>query len=120
MYLKEFLEKFNNKKIRLYVDLDGVIADYDVGNPKEYDKKRPLLSNISKLEEISKMENIELFVLSISRMHEEIKKKNNWLDKYAPFFKKENRVIIAREDNNFEHSKNLKANFAKNIKREGA
>ena len=118
MYIKEFLERFKGDKIRLFVDMDGVIADYDVGFPSGYDQKRPLVSNISKLEEISKMDNIELFILSISRMHEGIEQKNNWLDRYAPFFKKENRVIIAREDNNFEHSDILKQNYVQNIQRD--
>ena len=33
MYLKEYLEKIGDKKIKIYVDMDGVIADYDVGKP---------------------------------------------------------------------------------------
>ena len=52
MYLKNYLENFNNKKIKLYVDMDGVIADYEVGVAAHFDKKRPLVSSISKLEEI--------------------------------------------------------------------
>ena len=33
MYLKEYLEKYNNKKVKLFVDMDGVIVDiisYDI------------------------------------------------------------------------------------------
>ena len=41
MYLKEFLDKYKDKKIKLYVDMDGVIADYDVGVARDYNKKRP-------------------------------------------------------------------------------
>ncbi len=115
MYLKDFLEQFNNSKIKLFIDMDGVIADYDVGKPGEYDKKRPLFSSIEKLEEISKLSNIELYILSVSRMTEGIEQKNRWLDKNAPFFKKENRIILDREGNNFEHSKVLKTNFIKNL-----
>ena len=37
MYLKEYLKKFDGEKIKLFVDMDGVIADYDVGNPSGYD-----------------------------------------------------------------------------------
>ena len=38
MYLKEYLEKIN-KDIKLYVDMDGVIADYILGAASGFDKK---------------------------------------------------------------------------------
>lgn len=120
MYLKEYLKKFENKKIKMYVDMDGVIADYEVGIPHGFDKKRPLISNISKLEEISKMENVELYILSITRMDEGYNEKNIWLDQHASFFKKENRVIISRESNNFISSPDLKSDFLKNLERDGS
>lgn len=118
MFLKEYLEKLNNKKIKLYVDMDGVIADFDLGVPSGYDKKRPLYTSLKKLEEISKMNNVELYILSVTRMDEGFEEKNVWLDKYAPFFKKENRVILSRESNNFEISSNLKANYLKTVERD--
>ena len=64
MYLKEYLEKYKDKKIKLFVDMDGVIADFDVGNPGEYDKKRPLFDSIKKLEIVSQMPNVELYIFS--------------------------------------------------------
>ena len=118
MYLKEYLEQFGNKKIRMYVDMDGVIADYEVGVAGNFDKKRPLKSTIAKLEEISKMNNIELYILSISRMDEGVNEKQVWLDKNAPFFKRENRVIISRESNEFISSSKLKSTYLKNLERD--
>ena len=118
MYIKEYLEQFKDKKIKIYVDMDGVIADYNVGEPLNYDKKRPLITSIAKLEEVSKMENVELHILSITRMNKGYEEKQKWLDINAPFFKKENRNIIAREANNFTKSSELKTNFVKNIKRD--
>lgn len=118
MYLKEYLSQYEGKNIKLYVDMDGVIADYIVGEAEKFDQKRPLYSSISKLEEISKMENIELFILSISRMDEGVEQKQGWLDIYAPFFKKENRVIIPRESNEFKSSSELKSAFIKDIERD--
>lgn len=115
MYLKEFLKQYNNK-IKLYIDMDGVIADYDFGIPKDYDKKRPLYDSIKKLEQISKLDNIELYILSITRMTEGRQEKNTWLDKYVPFIKKENRIIISREENDFESSSILKARYINNLK----
>ena len=120
MYLKDFLEQYKDKKIKMYVDMDGVIADYDVGKACEYDKKRPLYTSIQKLEEISKMGNIELYIFSATRMNDGFEEKHNWLDKYAPIFKRENRVILSREANDFMHSSDLKANYIKNLERDGS
>ena len=50
MFFIDEIKRYGDKRIRLYVDMDGVIADYNVGVPKDYDKKRPLYSSISKLE----------------------------------------------------------------------
>lgn len=116
MYLQDYLNNLNSDKIVLYVDMDGVIVDYDVGNPTDYDKKRPLYSSIAKLEKISKMPNVELFILSVCRMSKGIEEKNIWLNRYASFFKKENRIILDREGNDFKHSKELKLEYIKREK----
>lgn len=117
MYIDDVLVKYKDKKIKLYVDMDGVIADYDIGMPRDYDKKRPLISNIAKLEEISKNTNIEMNILSVTRHDKGFEEKNIWLDEFAPFFPKKNRNIISRESNGFEKSSILKANFVKDLKR---
>ena len=119
MYLKEFLEEINGN-IKLFVDMDGVIADYIVGVAAEYDKKRPLLTSIEKLEEISRLDNVEMNILSVTRMDEGFEQKNEWLDKYAPFFKKQNRYIISRESNDFKKSSALKSEFIKNFENENS
>ena len=98
--------------------MDGVIADYEVGVAANYDQKRPLFSNLGKLEKLSHEPNIDLHILSVTRMNEGIEQKNYWLDKYAPFFKKENRVILDRESNDFQHSKDLKLNYIKSLNNE--
>lgn len=120
MYLKEYLDQFKNKKIKLFVDMDGVVADYIFGSPKDYDKKRPLYDSIDKLEIISKMPNVELFIFSATRYSSGFEQKHWWLDKYAPFFKKENRIIISREDNNMTASSTLKAEYLANYERDGS
>ena len=117
MYLKEQLEVYT-KHIDLFVDMDGVIADYDVGNAADYNKKRPLITSIKKLEEISKMDNVTIHILSVTRSNDGFGEKHIWLDEFAPFFKEENRVIISREANNFEHSADLKAKYLKELDKE--
>ena len=51
--LRSFLENNQDKKIALFSDMDGVIADFDVGKAKDYDKKRPLKTSIEKLTQIA-------------------------------------------------------------------
>ena len=120
MYLKEYLKQYKDKNIKLFVDMDGVIADYIFNSAKDYDKKRPLYDNIKKLKEISQIVGIELYILSITRYSEGFKQKQDWLDTYAPFFKNDNRIIISREDNNMEQSSILKATYLKKYKRDGS
>ena len=120
MYLKDYLKQFGNRKIKLFVDMDGVIADYIFGSAQDYDKKRPLYDSIIKLEEVSKMPNVELFIFSATRYSSGFDQKHWWLDTYAPFFKRENRIIISREENNMTDSSILKAEFLARYERDGS
>ena len=120
MYLKEYLDQFGDKKIKIFVDMDGVVADYIFGSAQDYDKKCPLYDNIDKLEIVSEMPNVELFIFSATRYSSGFDQKNWWLDKYAPFFKKENRIIISREDNEMRDSSILKAEYLANYERDGS
>ena len=118
MYLKEYLNKFKDKNIKLYVDMDGVIVDYVVGDPNDFSDRRPLKDSLKKLEDISSMPNVELYVLSVTRYDTGYDEKHEWLDKFAPFFKKENRIILSRESNNMERSYNLKSNYLNSINKD--
>ncbi len=120
MYIKDYLEQFKDKKIKLYIDMDGVIVDYILGEARDYDKKRPLVDSIKKLEEVSKMANVELYILSATRYTEGLEQKQWWLDKYAPFFKKENRILISREANGMTATSILKNEYMKKIERDGS
>ena len=111
MYLKEKLEEYKDKRISIYIDMDSVIVDYEVGKAFGYDKKRPLFSSIDKLKEISKMENVTMHILSISKTNKGVEEKNIWLDKYIPFIEKDNRNIISKEINPNKASWELKSEF---------
>ena len=117
-FIYNYLKQYQDKKIKLFVDMDGVIVDCIYEDARNYDQKRPLYSSIKKLERISKMPNIELFIFSATRYNEGTNEKHWWLDTYAPFFKKENRIIISREANNMEKSSVLKAEYLKKYKRD--
>lgn len=104
-----------NNKTKIFVDMDGVIAAYDLNKPYDFLNKRPLKTNINKLEIISKLDNVELNILSVCRENKQIDEKNEWLNKYAPFFKKENRFILSKEKYKDFSSSELKLYFLKQI-----
>lgn len=114
MHFKEIiLDLVKDKNINVFVDMDGVIASYDFGKPLEFDKKRPLMTNIKLFEEISKIPGVKLHILSICKKDFQIKEKNDWLDKFAPFFEKENRFVLSKESIVGFSSPEMKLNFLK-------
>ncbi len=117
MYFKELIiNLLKEKNIDLFVDMDGVIAAYDFGRPHDFDKKRPLITNIKKLKEISQLDGITLHILSICREDSQMKEKNDWLDINAPFFHKDNRHILSKETIQNTSSANMKLNFLREYK----
>ena len=120
MYFEKYLEKFNGKKIDIYIDMDGVIADYDaLGFLKAKDKddvylnKRPIFTVIDILKEISNNENIKLNILSCTTRVNQKDGKYKWLNKYMNFIAKENINIIAREEKNYLKAAIVKKEFLK-------
>lgn len=112
MYFIEKIKKnFKNKELIVFVDMDGVIADYEFGKSLDFKHKRPLMTNINTLKQLSLLDNVEICILSICKTEAQIYDKNNWLNKYAPFFKK--RIIISKESNPNLSSKDLKCNYLK-------
>lgn len=117
MYFKELIiNLLKEKNIDLFVDMDGVIAAYDFGRPYDFDKKRPLITNIKKLKEISQLDGITLHILSICREDSQMKEKNDWIDINAPFFHKDNRHILSKETIQNTSSANMKLNFLREYK----
>ncbi len=117
MYFINYIkEKYKEEKLDIYVDMDGVIADYDIyDNPYNYKNKRPLYTNINTIKELSLLNNINIFILSICRTDEDIYDKNNWLNEYCSFIKKDNINILSKQSYPNILSKDLKYNFIKNI-----
>lgn len=101
--IKEICKK--NKKVDMYIDMDGTIAEYHLYNPEEisrkmeeeYLKNEPLKNVIDVLEEISKINNIEMYILSLSKTKKITEKKKIWLKKHVPFIKEENWIILTKE-----------------------
>lgn len=115
-FIKVIEELLKENNIDLFVDMDGVIACYDFGKAYDFDKKRPLKTNIEKLKQISKLDGIKLHILSICRKDSQVKEKNDWLDINAPFFEKERRFILSKETILNTSSANMKLNFLRDYK----
>ena len=112
MYFYNLIKDYQ-EPINIFVDMDGVIADYDFGSNLDFKNKRPIKTNIKTLKKISELKNINIYILSICKKDNQIKDKNKWLDNHAPYFKKENRIIISKENENNKSSKELKCNYLK-------
>ncbi len=114
MKFYEILEKYKDKEINLIVDMDGVLAEYDIGN-FDYESIRPLKSNIKRIEQLLERKNIKITILTICKNDKIIIEKKNWFKKYMPFFYTENIVFISKEkeENQGVPSKDLKANYLK-------
>ena len=115
MHFYNLIKELSKKnKIKLFVDMDGVIASYDFGKPLNFKIKRPLKTNIEVLRKVASLENVEMFILSVCRKNYQIDEKNMWLDKNAPFFERNNRCILSKEETQDASSANLKLQFLKN------
>lgn len=115
MHIKSKIEEIlKTKNIDLFVDMDGVIAAYEFGMPLDFDKKRPLLTNINKIKELSKLKGVKLHILSCCKKDYQIDLKNEWLDRFAPFFEKDKRFILSKETITNMSSSNMKKTFLEN------
>ena len=66
MHFYNLIKELSKKnKIKLFVDMDGVIASYDFGKPLNFKIKRPLKTNIEVLRKVASIENVEMFILSV-------------------------------------------------------
>lgn len=117
MYLLEEIKKIvknNSKKISIFVDMDGVVADYRFGEGENiknnklglYLNKRPIHTTINNLKMINDKIECEMYILSSCLYKEQAEEKSLWLDKYMPFIKKENKIFVLSQ--NFESRKKIK------------
>ena len=112
-FINEVKKKYKNNQIEIYVDMDGVLADYSIYNPYDFKNKRPVKTTINIISELSKLKNVSINILSICKKNEDILLKKEWLRKYTEFINQENCYIISKEDYPISKSKELKLNFLK-------
>ena len=117
-HFKEYLKSFKDKNIIVYIDMDGVVADYDVLYFNEdqfkediYLHKRPVKTVINILKDVSDLKNVSLRILSCAKKNNQVEGKYTWLSKNMSFIKKENINVIARESKDYMRSFEIKSEF---------
>ena len=101
--VKEIKKK--NGKIAIFVDMDGTIAEFPVyqeenvakAMEEEYSKIEPINYIIDILKELGKIEDIDLYILTLSKTIKITKEKIKWLKKYVNFIQEKNWIIITKE-----------------------
>ena len=117
--IKGICEK--NKRVAMFVDMDGTINEYEVYSEKtlsqqmedRYMDTAPVQPIIDVLKEINDIPNIDLYILSLSRTNKLTEKKKLWLEKYIDFIPKTNWIILTKE--NGEYNKENR-DFIKSLK----
>ena len=108
--MKKFVEKIKkiceeNNKVGMFIDMDGTINEYTLYSDAtilkqmsdNYSSTEPILSVIETLEEISKIPNISLYILSLSKSVKITEEKYKWLSKYVSFIPRENWLGLTKE-----------------------
>lgn len=111
-----------NKKIKLFLDMDGTITELLFDSEKiylkkgEYLNKKPIKPIINKIKEINKkFPLIKINILSCSKTKCMVKEKNEWLNRYMPDIKQRRRILLCEETGDYtQKSVNLvKAQYIK-------
>ena len=102
-----------NKNVDIYCDMDGVLAEYDIGN-FDYNTIRPIMTTINNIKKLSNKDNINIYILSICKTNSVVNDKINWINKYIPFIKKENLILLSKEEITNKESKDIKLDYLRN------
>ena len=94
-----------NKKVAMFIDMDGTIVEYRIyGDESKLIRahenllnEKPILPIIKILKEINKIENIDLYILSLSKRTKIKEEKKIWLNKYMKFIPSDKWIILDKE-----------------------
>ena len=119
-FYNKIKEMAENKKVDIYVDMDGVVADYDLLNfenvktsPDAYLNKRPITTVINILRNLSQLDNVTIYILSVAKQENQINGKLVWLSENMNFIPKNQINIIPRDTNGWTKACILKKEFLK-------
>lgn len=94
-----------NDRVAMFIDMDGTIVEFRIYDDEEQLIKahenlineKPVMPIINVLKEINKIENIDLYILSLSKKTKIKEEKIEWLSKYMSFIPKDNWIILDKE-----------------------
>ena len=107
----DYINDNKDKEIDIYFDMDGVICEYDIGN-FDYNTIRPIYNTINLMKRLIS-EGINVYILSICKTNKIVDEKYEYLDKYIPFFNKDNAIFLSKEEITGE-SKDMKSDYLTN------
>ncbi len=88
----------DNGEVHIYLDIDGVLANYNVGNLVDFKEKRILHNNVDSVKFLSTIPNVELYILSVCKDDMEKLSKNSFLDMNANFIMNDHRIFLNKAD----------------------
>lgn len=112
--MKTFTKKIKNlcnlnKRVAMFIDMDGTINEYVVFAENTIPRKmednymniKPISQILEILKEIGKIASIDLYILSLSRTKNLTQIKKDWFKKYVSFIPEENLIILIKETGDY-------------------
>jgi len=104
MLIERIKNDAKSKNVKVFFDMDGVLVEYRILSEQDFltvsfcDNLRPLKHCLKFAKKLTKIKNVDVCILSNCRTKQHKQDKLDWLEKYAPFIKKENINIICYEE----------------------
>ena len=109
--MSKFFEKIKkiaseNKKVAMFVDMDGTITVYDVYPESDVNKNmadnyqmlEPVNYVIDILRKINEIPNVDVYILTLSRDRSITEEKKIWLNKYVNFIDEDKWIIVTKAE----------------------
>ncbi len=109
MKFYDYLEANKNNVIDIYFDMDGVFAEYDIGN-YDYGTIRPIKYVIDIMKRFNDS-GINVKIISVCKNNKIMEEKKDYLDKYLPFINKKDAIFLSKEELVGYESNELKSNY---------
>lgn len=98
-----------NNKVAMFIDMDGTIVEYPVYQDADitinsknlFINQEPVKVIIKELNEINKIKNIDLYILTLAKSNIIVEEKKKWLKKNISFIEENNWIIVNKEQGEY-------------------